>query len=139
MEQTLSIIKPNVVKKNQIGEIFHRFESAKLTIVAAKMVHLTREQAEGFYAEHQGKPFFAGLVEFMTSGPVVVQVLQGDNAVLRHRELMGATDPAKALAGTLRADYADSLRENAVHGSDSVESAQREIAYFFSDNEIYSR
>lgn len=139
MERTLSIIKPNVVKKNQIGEIYHRFESAKLTIIAAKMVHLTQEQAEGFYAEHQGKPFFAGLVEFMTSGPVVVQVLQGENAVLRHRELMGATDPSNALAGTLRADYADSLRENAVHGSDSAESAAREIAYFFSDSEIHSR
>lgn len=139
MERTLSIIKPNVVKKNQIGEIYHRFESAKLTIIAAKMVHLTQEQAEGFYAEHQGKPFFAGLVEFMTSGPVVVQVLQGENAVFRHRELMGATDPSNALAGTLRADYADSLRENAVHGSDSAESAAREIAYFFSDSEIHSR
>jgi len=138
-EQTLSIIKPNVVKKNQIGEIYHRFERAKLTIVAAKMVHLTRKQAEGFYAEHQGKPFFDGLVEFMTSGAVMIQVLRGENAVLRHRELMGATDPAKALAGTLRADYADSLRENAVHGSDSIESAAREIAYFFSDDELHSR
>lgn len=139
VERTFSMIKPNAVAKNAIGAIYARFESAGFKIVAAKMVHLTREQAEGFYAEHQGKPFFDGLVEFMTSGPITLQVLEGENAVQRNRDIMGATNPANALAGTLRADYADSFTENAVHGSDSVASAEREIAYFFSADEICPR
>ncbi|MDC9597142.1 nucleoside-diphosphate kinase [Xenorhabdus anantnagensis] len=139
IERTFSIIKPNAVKKDVIGSIYARFESAGFKIIAAKMLHLTREQAEGFYAEHKGRPFFDGLVEFMTSGPIMVQVLEGENAVQRHRDLMGATNPDNALAGTLRADYADSFTENAVHGSDSVESASREIAYFFSDDEVFPR
>ncbi|EKN4193725.1 nucleoside-diphosphate kinase [Yersinia enterocolitica] len=139
VERTFSIIKPNAVAKNNIGAIYARFESAGFKIIAAKMLHLTKEQAEGFYAEHKGRPFFDGLVEFMTSGPVMIQVLEGENAVQRHRDIMGATNPDNALAGTLRADFADSFTENAVHGSDAVESAQREIAYFFSDNEIYPR
>ncbi|EKN6393806.1 nucleoside-diphosphate kinase [Yersinia enterocolitica] len=139
VERTFSIIKPNAVAKNNIGAIYARFESAGFKIIAAKMLHLTKEQAEGFYAEHKGRPFFDGLVEFMTSGPVMMQVLEGENAVQRHRDIMGATNPDNALAGTLRADFADSFTENAVHGSDAVESAQREIAYFFSDNEICPR
>ncbi|SFN64217.1 nucleoside-diphosphate kinase [Xenorhabdus japonica] len=139
IERTFSIIKPNAVKKDVIGSIYARFESAGFKIIAAKMLHLTREQAEGFYAEHKGRPFFDGLVEFMTSGSIMVQVLEGENAVQRHRDLMGATNPDNALAGTLRADYADSFTENAVHGSDSVESAIREIAYFFSDDEVFPR
>lgn len=139
VERTFSIVKPNAVAKNAIGAIYARFESAGFKIVAAKMLQLTREQAEGFYAEHQGKPFFDGLVEFMISGPIMVQVLEGENAVQRNRDIMGATNPTNALAGTLRADYADSLTENAVHGSDSLESAQREIAYFFSADEICPR
>ncbi|PWC11069.1 nucleoside-diphosphate kinase [Brenneria roseae subsp. americana] len=139
VERTFSIVKPNAVAKNAIGAIYARFESAGFKIVAAKMLRLTREQAEGFYAEHQGKPFFDGLVEFMMSGPIMVQVLEGENAVQRNRDIMGATNPANALAGTLRADYADSFTENAVHGSDSIESAQREIAYFFSADEICPR
>ncbi|PWC22731.1 nucleoside-diphosphate kinase [Brenneria roseae subsp. roseae] len=139
VERTFSIVKPNAVAKNAIGAIYARFESAGFKIVAAKMLRLTREQAEGFYAEHQGKPFFDGLVEFMMSGPIMVQVLEGENAVQRNRDIMGATNPANALAGTLRADYADSFTENAVHGSDSIESAEREIAYFFSADEICPR
>lgn len=139
IERTFSIVKPNAVAKNAIGSIYARFESAGFTLVAAKMLRLSREQAEGFYAEHKGKPFFDGLVEFMMSGPIMVQVLEGENAVQRNRDIMGATNPANALAGTLRADYADSFTANAVHGSDSIESAQREIAYFFSDDEICSR
>lgn len=139
VERTFSIVKPNAVAKNAIGAIYARFESAGFTLVAAKMVQLTREQAEGFYAEHQGKPFFDGLVDFMTSGPIMVQVLEGENAIQRNRDIMGATNPANALAGTLRADYADSFTENAVHGSDSPESAAREIAYFFSAEEICPR
>ncbi|WP_409306552.1 nucleoside-diphosphate kinase [Pectobacterium sp. B1J-3] len=139
IERTFSIVKPNAVAKNAIGAIYARFESAGFKIVAAKMLRLSREQAEGFYAEHKGKPFFDGLVEFMMSGPIMVQVLEGENAVQRNRDIMGATNPANALAGTLRADYADSFTENAVHGSDSIESAQREIAYFFSDDEICPR
>ncbi|HGP0847890.1 TPA: nucleoside-diphosphate kinase [Yersinia enterocolitica] len=139
VERTFSIIKPNAVAKNNIGAIYARFESAGFKIIAAKMLHLTKEQAEGFYAEHKGRPFFDGLVEFMTSGPVMIQVLEGESAVQRHRDIMGATNPDNALAGTLRADFADSFTENAVHGSDAVESAQREIAYFFSDNEICPR
>ncbi|WP_258239940.1 nucleoside-diphosphate kinase [Pseudidiomarina homiensis] len=139
LERTLSIIKPDAVGKNVIGGIYNRFETAGLRIVAAKMMHLSKEQAEGFYAEHSERPFFGALVEFMTSGPIVVSVLEGENAVLRHREIMGATNPAEALAGTLRADYAVSIDENAVHGSDAVESAAREIAYFFADEEICAR
>lgn len=138
-EYTFSIIKPNAVAKNVIGHIFTRFETAGLKIVACKMLHMSAEQAGGFYAEHQDKPFFAELVRFMTSGPIVVSVLEGENAVRRHREILGATNPANALAGTLRADFADSLTENAVHGSDSPESAAREIAYFFADNELCPR
>ncbi|MCL2892666.1 nucleoside-diphosphate kinase [Brenneria tiliae] len=139
VERTFSIVKPNAVAKNAIGAIYARFESAGFKIVAAKMLHLTREQAEGFYAEHQGKPFFDALVSFMISGPIMVQVLESENAVQRNRDIMGATNPANALAGTLRADYADSFTANAVHGSDSLESAQREIAYFFSADEICPR
>ncbi|ACR70323.1 nucleoside-diphosphate kinase [Edwardsiella ictaluri] len=139
LERTFSIVKPNAVAKNAIGAIYARFESAGLKIVAAKMVHLTREQAEGFYAEHRERPFFDGLVTFMTSGPIMVQVLEGNDAVRRNREIMGATNPESALAGTLRADYADSLTENAVHGSDSPASAEREIAYFFSADDICPR
>ena len=138
LERTFSIIKPNAVAKNIIGQILSRFETAGLVIVAAKMVHLTREQAEGFYAEHEGRPFFDGLVQFMTSGPVLVQALEGENAVARHREILGATNPDDALAGTIRADHADSLQKNAAHGSDSTASAAREIAYFFADDEIFS-
>jgi nucleoside-diphosphate kinase len=136
MERTLCIIKPNAVRKNLIGAINLRLEQAHFTIVAIKMIHLTTEQAAGFYIEHEGKPFFNNLIRFMTSAPVVVQVLEAENAVARYRELMGATDPSKAAAGTLRADFADSLRENAVHGSDSHAAAAREIAYFFADSEI---
>lgn len=139
IEQTLSIIKPDAVAKNVIGEIYTRFEKAGLQIVAAKMMHLTQEQAEGFYAEHKERPFFGALVSFMTSGPVIVQVLEGENAVLTHRDLMGATNPAEADAGTIRADFAQSIDENAVHGSDSVDSAAREIAYFFADGELCAR
>nr|AAA93513.1 thymidylate:zeocin resistance protein:NDP kinase fusion protein [Cloning vector pZEO-SG4] len=139
IERTFSIIKPNAVAKNVIGNIFARFEAAGFKIVGTKMLHLTVEQARGFYAEHDGKPFFDGLVEFMTSGPIVVSVLEGENAVQRHRDLLGATNPANALAGTLRADYADSLTENGTHGSDSVESAAREIAYFFGEGEVCPR
>ncbi|RUO62569.1 nucleoside-diphosphate kinase [Pseudidiomarina insulisalsae] len=139
LERTLSIIKPDAVGKNVIGAIYNRFESTGLRIVAAKMMHLSKEQAEGFYAEHKERPFFGALVEFMTSGPIMVSVLEGDDAVKRHREVMGATNPAEALAGTLRADYAETIDENAVHGSDATESAAREIAYFFSDEEICPR
>jgi nucleoside-diphosphate kinase len=139
IERTLSIIKPDAVAKNVIGEIYTRFEKAGLQVVAAKMMHLTQEQAEGFYAEHKERPFFNDLVSFMTSGPVMVQVLEGDNAVLTNRDLMGATNPADAEAGTIRADFAQSIDENAVHGSDSVESAAREVAYFFADGEVCAR
>lgn len=138
-ERTLSIIKPDAVAKNVIGEIYSRFEKAGLKIVAAKMMHLTQEQAEGFYAEHKERPFFNDLVAFMTSGPVVVQALEGEGAILKNRELMGATNPKEADAGTIRADFASSIDANAVHGSDSAASAEREIAYFFSDNEICPR
>lgn len=138
-EQTLSIIKPNAVANNVIGEIYHRFELAGFKIIATKMLQLSRQQAEGFYTEHQGKPFFTGLIDFMTSGPIIVQVLAGEAVIKRYRDVMGATDPAKALAGTLRADFAQSVQANAVHGSDSVESAEREIAYFFTKNEIHNR
>lgn len=139
IERTLSIIKPNAVAKNVIGAIINRFESTGLTIVGAKMLHLSREHAEGFYAEHKGKQFFGSLVDFMISGPILVQVLEGKDSMRRNREIMGATNPANALAGTLRADYADSFTENAVHGSDSAESSAREIAYFFADEEVYAR
>ncbi|MDR5859836.1 nucleoside-diphosphate kinase [Halomonas elongata] len=138
-ERTLSIIKPDAVAKNVIGEIESRFEKAGLKIVAAKMLHLSQEQAEGFYAEHKERPFFGDLVGFMTSGPVVVQVLEGENAIAANRDLMGATNPKEAEAGTIRADYAQSIDANAVHGSDSPESAAREIAYFFEESEICSR
>ncbi|MBZ2170021.1 MULTISPECIES: nucleoside-diphosphate kinase [Marinobacter] len=138
-ERTLSIIKPDAVAKNVIGEIYSRFEKAGLKIVAAKMMHLTQEQAEGFYAEHKERPFFNDLVAFMTSGPVVVQVLEGEGAILKNRDLMGATNPKEADAGTIRADFASSIDANAVHGSDSAASAEREVAYFFNDNEICPR
>jgi len=139
LERTLSIVKPDAVAKNVIGEITSRFEKAGLRVVACKMMRLSREQAEGFYAEHAGKPFFAGLVEYMTSGPVVVQVLEGEDAIARNRALMGATDPAKAEPGTIRADFAESIDANAVHGSDSEASAAREVAFFFARDEIYPR
>ena len=139
IERTFSIIKPDAVAKNVIGQIYSRFESNGLQIVAAKMLHLSRAQAEGFYAEHSERGFFKDLVAFMISGPVIMQVLEGENAVLKHREIMGATNPKEAAAGTIRADFASSIDENAVHGSDAVETAQREIAYFFADNEISAR
>lgn len=139
VEQTLSIIKPDAVKKNVIGQILTRFEAAGLRIVAARMMRLSRAEAEGFYAVHRGRPFFAALVEFMTSGPVLVQVLEGENAIARNRELMGATDPRKAAKGTIRADFAASIDANAVHGSDAPETARNEIAYFFPLSEVYSR
>ena len=138
IERTLSIIKPDAVAKHVIGEIIARFEKADLRVAAARMTLLTQAQAEGFYAEHRGKPFYEGLVQYMTSGPVIVQVLEGENAIKRNRELMGATDPAEAAAGTIRADFAESKQHNAVHGSDSPESAKREIAYFFTDEQIYN-
>jgi|SRR5690606_545851 nucleoside-diphosphate kinase len=138
-ERTLSIIKPDAVAKNVIGEILSRFEKDGLKIVAAKMTHLSREQAEGFYAEHKGRPFFNDLVGFMTSGPVVIQVLEGDNAIARNRELMGATNPQEAAAGTIRADFAETIDANAVHGSDSPAAADREIKYFFDDKELCPR
>ena len=139
IERTISIIKPDAVAKNAIGDIYARFEKAGLSIVAAKMMHLTTIQAEGFYAEHKERPFFGALVSFMTSGPVMVQVLEGEAAVITNRDLMGATNPADADAGTIRADFADSIDENAVHGSDSTESAAREIAYFFTEDELCAR
>ncbi len=131
VERTLSIIKPDAVAKNVIGEIYSRFEKAGLKIVEARMQHLTREEAEGFYAVHRERPFFNDLVEFMTSGPVMIQALEGENAIAMNRQLMGATNPAEADAGTIRADFAQSIDANAVHGSDAVETANTEIAYFF--------
>ncbi len=139
MERTLSIIKPDAVAKNCIGKILDRFESAGLKVVAARMMHLSRVEAEGFYAVHKERPFFKDLVEFMISGPVMVQVLEGPNAIAKNRELMGATDPKKATPGTIRADFADSIDANAVHGSDSAENAATEIAFFFPSNWIFSR
>lgn len=139
IERTFSIIKPDAVAKNVIGEIVSRFEKNGLRIVASKMLQLSQEQAEGFYAEHKERGFFKDLVSFMISGPVVVQVLEGENAVLKNRELMGATNPKEAAASTIRADFADSIDANAVHGSDALESAAREIAYFFSANELCDR
>lgn len=139
VERTLSIIKPDAVAKNVIGKIYSRFESNGLKIAAARLQQLSKEKAEGFYAEHKERPFFGDLVAFMTSGPVVVQVLEGDNAVSLNRDLMGATNPKEAAEGTIRADFAESIDANAVHGSDSPTSAAREIAYFFADDEICSR
>ncbi len=139
IQRTFSIVKPDAVGKDLIGAIYSRIEASGLKIIAAKMLQLTREQAEGFYAEHKGKPFFEPLIEFMTSGPVMVQVLEGESAITYYRELMGTTNPETAAAGTLRRDYAESMRFNAVHGSDSPESAAREIAYFFTENEICPR
>jgi nucleoside-diphosphate kinase len=139
IERTLSIIKPDAVRKNVIGQILTRFEAAGLRVVAARMMQLSRAQAEGFYAVHRERPFFKPLVEFMISGPVMVQVLEGDNAIGRNRELMGATDPKKAAPGTIRADFADSIDANAVHGSDGPETARSEIAYFFPASAIFSR
>jgi len=133
VERTFSIIKPDAVAKNVIGEIYSRFEKAGLRIVASKMLHLSREQAEGFYAVHKERPFYNDLVEFMISGPVMVQVLEGENAIQKNRELMGATNPAEAAAGTIRADFASTVDENAVHGSDAPETAKEEIAFFFSE------
>tara|TARA_B110000503_G_scaffold14943_2_gene20673 strand:+ start:91757 stop:92179 length:423 start_codon:yes stop_codon:yes gene_type:complete len=138
IERTLSIIKPDAVAKNVIGEIYSRFEKAGLKVVASKMLRLDDELAGGFYAEHRERGFFGDLIAFMTSGPVMVQVLEGEGAVLKNRELMGATNPADAEAGTIRADFAVSIDANAIHGSDSVESAQREVSYFFKDEEICS-
>jgi len=139
VEQTLSIIKPDAVAKNVIGQIYARFEGAGLKIVAARMMQLSRSEAEAFYGVHKERPFFKDLVEFMISGPVMVQVLEGDDAIARHRDLMGATDPKKAAAGTIRADFADSIDANAVHGSDAAETARNEIAFFFPAMNIHSR
>jgi nucleoside-diphosphate kinase len=138
-ERTLSIIKPDGVEKNLIGEVYRRFEQGGLKIVAAKMLHLTKEQAEGFYAVHKERPFFPDLVSYMTSGPVVVQVLEGDNAIARNREIMGATNPADAAPGTIRADYASSIEENVVHGSDGPDTAATEITFFFDEGELCPR
>lgn len=138
-EKTFSIIKPNAVQKNVMGEILTRFEKRGLRIAAAKFTKLTKEKAEGFYIEHKDRPFFGSLVRFMTSGPVLLLVLEGENAVALNREIMGATDPAKANPGTIRKDFADSIEANAVHGSDSVKSAEREIAYFFDKSEVSGR
>ena len=139
LERTLSIIKPDAVKKNVVGQIMARFEAAGLRIVAARMMHLSRAEAEGFYAVHRERPFFKDLVEFMISGPVLVQVLEGDDAIAKNRDLMGATDPKKAAKGTIRADFAASIDANAVHGSDAPETARHEIAYFFPACEVFSR
>ncbi|MBU0455231.1 MAG: nucleoside-diphosphate kinase [Gammaproteobacteria bacterium] len=139
IERTLSIIKPDAVSKNLIGKIIARFEKENLKVVAARMVHLTKEQAEAFYEVHKERPFYAALVEFMTSGPVLVQVLEGEDAILKNREIMGATDPKKAEAGTIRADFAESIDNNAVHGSDAPETAKHEIEFFFNEDEIFSR
>lgn len=138
-ERTLSIIKPDGVEKNLIGEIYRRFERAGLAIVAARMLHLSRGQAEGFYAVHRERPFYADLVRYMTSGPVMVQVLEGEDAVAKNREIMGATDPAKADPGTIRADFAASIEENVVHGSDGPDTARQEIRYFFGEDDICPR
>lgn len=139
IERTLSIVKPDAVGKNVIGQIYARFEAAGLKIVAAQMKHLSRAEAEGFYAVHKERPFFKDLVDFMVSGPVMIQVLEGEGAIAKNRELMGATNPKEAVAGTIRADFADSIDANAVHGSDSPENAAIEVAYFFPSSCIYSR
>ena len=139
IERTLSIIKPDAVAKNVIGDIYHRFEKAGLRIIAARMMQLTREQAGEFYAVHKGRPFYGELVDFMVSGPVMVQVLEGENAIKRNREVMGATNPKDAAPGTIRADFAETVDENAVHGSDAPETAEQEIAFFFKPDEICPR
>lgn len=139
LEQTLSIIKPDAVGQNMIGNIIEYFEREGLSVVAAKMLHLSEEQAKAFYAVHKERPFYKDLVSFMTSGPVLVMVLEGENAVARNREIMGATDPSKAAAGTVRADFATSIERNAVHGSDSLKTAKEEVAFFFKANEIFPR
>ena len=139
LERTLSIVKPDGVGRNLIGDVYHRFEKAGLRIVAARMLQLTQRQAEGFYAVHRERPFFRDLCAYMTSGPVMVQVLEGESAVQRHRDIMGATDPKKAAPGTIRADLATSIEENVVHGSDSAENAAREIAYFFAETSLCPR
>lgn len=139
VERTLSIIKPDAVQKNVIGEIVSRFEKAGLKVIASRMARLTEAEAQGFYAEHEGKPFYNDLVTYMTSGPVIVQVLEGEGAIAKNRELMGATNPKDAAPGTIRADFADSIDANAVHGSDSPESAAREVSYFFNDDQICAR
>jgi nucleoside-diphosphate kinase len=139
LERTFSIVKPDGVARNLIGEVYRRFEAAGLKIVASKLVHLSKAEAEGFYAVHKARPFFNDLVAYMISGPVVLQVLEGENAVLKNREIMGATDPKKAAPGTIRADLAESIEANTVHGSDSAENAVIEIAYFFAQTEIHSR
>ena len=136
-QRTLSIIKPDATSKNIIGKIIDRFEENGLKVVAGKLIHMDQAQAAGFYAEHEGRPFFPNLVEYMTSAPVFVQVLEGDNAVIKNRELMGDTNPSEADPGTIRADFAETIDANAVHGSDSIESAAREISYFFDDSEIF--
>ena len=139
IERTLSIIKPDGVKKNLLGEILRRFEAADLTVIATRLVHLSQKEAEGFYAVHRERPFFGELVEFMTSGPVLVSVLEGDDAIAKNREIMGATNPANAAPGTIRADLALSIGENTVHGSDGADTAAVEIAYFFAGTELHSR
>ena len=139
IERTLSIIKPDAVAKNVVGQIYARFEAAGLKVVAARMVHLSRGEAEQFYAVHKERPFFKDLVEFMISGPVMIQVLEGEGAILKNRDLMGATDPKKAEKGTIRADFADSIDANAVHGSDSAENARSEVEYFFKPNQVFKR
>jgi len=139
VERTLSIIKPDAVAKNVIGKIYQRFEDAGLKVIASRMAHLSRTEAEGFYAVHRERPFFKDLVDFMISGPVMIQVLEGDNAIAKNRDLMGATDPKKAAPGTIRADFADSIDANAVHGSDGPDTAKVEIAYFFPSSQVFSR
>jgi nucleoside-diphosphate kinase len=139
LERTLSIVKPDGVKANQIGEVYRRFEKAGLSIIAARMLQLSQREAEGFYAVHRERPFFRDLVRYMSSGPILVQVLEGENAIARNREIMGATDPKKAAAGTIRADLASSIEQNVVHGSDAADTAAREIAYFFSTTELCPR
>jgi len=139
LERTLSIVKPDGVRENLIGEVYRRFEKAGLSIIAARMRHLSQLEAEGFYAVHRERPFYKDLVRYMTSGPVIVQVLEGENAIARNRDIMGATDPKKAAPGTIRADLAKSIEQNVVHGSDAPETAAREIAYFFADTELHPR
>jgi nucleoside-diphosphate kinase len=139
LERTLSIVKPDGVSRNLIGEVYRRFETAGLRIIAARMMHLSQLEAEGFYAVHSARPFFKDLVSYMTSGPVIVQVLEGENAIAKHRELMGATDPKKAAPGTIRADLALSIEQNVVHGSDAVETATQEIGYFFAGTQVFPR
>jgi len=139
LERTLSIVKPDGLRANLIGEVYRRFEKAGLSIVAARMLHLSQREAEGFYAVHRERPFFNDLVRYMISGPIMVQVLEGENAIVRNRDIMGATDPRKAAPGTIRADFAASIEQNVVHGSDAPDTAAREIAYFFSTTELHSR